>query len=176
MTEIQAHIREPSGISRQRWPLTWGVPLAQGQWRPDHAINAIDSNERARSICATPLATWPDASVKWALIDTQIDIEAGERLDLRLQIFYIIIVVVFGVLIAIALTQFLIRDKALNEDLAQLQQHAARQEERQNALREEFDSIALDLQVLEQEKSTLQAQDSCMRKLDQFNAAEDITE
>jgi hypothetical protein len=85
MTEIQAHIREPSGISRQRWPLTWGVPLAQGQWRPDHAINAIDSNERARSICATPLATWPDASVKWALIDTQIDIEAGERLDLRLQ-------------------------------------------------------------------------------------------
>jgi hypothetical protein len=92
------------------------------------------------------------------------------------EIFYIVILIVFGVLISISLTQFLMRDKALSEDLGQLQQHQARQEQRQNALREEFDSIALDLQVLEQEKSTLQAQETCMRKLDQFNAAEDMPE
>jgi len=92
------------------------------------------------------------------------------------EIFYIILLVIFGVLISIALAQFFMRDKAQSEDLAQLRQHATRQEERLNALREEFDSIALDLQILEQEKATLQAQDTCMRKLDQFNAAEDITE
>lgn len=89
------------------------------------------------------------------------------------EIFYIIILIVFGVLISISLTQFFMRDKALSEDLDQLKKNQSLHEKRQNALREEFDSIALDLQVLDQEMSTLQAQDACMRKLDQFNAAED---
>ena len=90
-----------------------------------------------------------------------------------LEIFYIVLLAVFGVLISITLTQLMIRSKSLGEDLDQLQAHLAQQEKRQQALREEFDSIALDLQILEQEKTTLENQESCMRKLDQFNAAED---
>jgi hypothetical protein len=85
MTEIQAYLREPSGVRRQGWPLTWGVPLAQGQWRPDQAISALTDDGRQLAICATPLASWPDASVKWALVDSQIDLEAGERVPLRLS-------------------------------------------------------------------------------------------
>jgi len=84
MIEIQAYLREPSGVPRRRWPLTWGVPLAQGQWRPDQAISAIDGNGRALAVCAVPLASWPDGSAKWALVDGQVDIEAGEHLGLRL--------------------------------------------------------------------------------------------
>ncbi len=91
-----------------------------------------------------------------------------------LEIFYIMLLVIFGVLIALALTQFLMREKTLGEELDQLQQHQGRQEKRQQALREEFDSIALDLQILQQKKTNVEGQEACMRKLDQFNTAEDI--
>ncbi len=85
MTEIQAYLREPSGVRRQRWPLAWGVPLAQGQWRPGQPVHALAGDGCALDVCATALASWPDASVKWALVDTQVDIEAGEQFPLRLQ-------------------------------------------------------------------------------------------
>jgi flagellar basal body-associated protein FliL len=100
----------------------------------------------------------------------------AKRRVVMLEIFYIILLVVFGVLIALALTQFLMGRKTLGEELEQVQRHQSRQEKRTLSLREEFDSIALDLQILQQEKTNAEIQQACMRKLDQFNTVEDLEE
>jgi hypothetical protein len=79
-------------------------------------------------------------------------------------------------LIALALTQFLMGRKTLGEELEQVQRQQSRQEKRTLSLREEFDSIALDLQILQQEKTNAEIQQAGMRKLDQFNTVEDLEE
>lgn len=74
-----------SGSYEERAHLTFGVPLARGAvtdagvlrlWRGD--------DDAALPIQARPLSRWPDGSVRWALVDTQVALQAHESLPLAL--------------------------------------------------------------------------------------------
>ena len=84
MPEINAIIREPSGVSRTRWPTTTGLPFAQGALRDPTRIALADSTGQILPACASALATWPDGSIKWALLDAQIDIGPMARAAYRI--------------------------------------------------------------------------------------------
>ena len=81
MPDINAIIREPSGVERTDWPLTVGLPFAQGVLRDPSQIALADNTRRALPTCSTALATWPDGSTKWALLDTQVSIAPMQRLE-----------------------------------------------------------------------------------------------
>ena len=85
MPDINAIIREPSGVSRTQWPLSAGLPFAQGALRDPAQIAIADSAGKPLPTCATALATWPDGSIKWALLDTQIDIAPMARAEFRIH-------------------------------------------------------------------------------------------
>ena len=85
MPILQIDIREPAGIRRRHWPLTAGVPFAQGTLRSTDQIQLFDSSGQGLPTAASTLATWPDGSIKWALLDVQADIEPMERKQFALH-------------------------------------------------------------------------------------------
>lgn len=85
VTTVPVHIIEPAGVARQAWPVTAGVPFARGELRDAGCIRVLDGNDRPLPVHADVSATWPDGSVRWALLDLQTDISAQARLELRLD-------------------------------------------------------------------------------------------
>ena len=79
MPDINAIIHEPSGVLRSEWPLTVGLPFASGALRNPAQLALFDDAQRPVPACATTLATWPDGSIKWALLDAQPTIGPMER-------------------------------------------------------------------------------------------------
>ena len=80
MHSIPAYITEPAGVSRQRWPITAGVPFPQGQVRSLNQISLHTAGQPAA--CHWDVrARWPDGSVRWALLDTQVGVEASDRTE-----------------------------------------------------------------------------------------------
>ena len=79
MPDINAIIHEPSGVPRTAWPLSVGLPFATGVLRDPAQIAIADASGGALPSCATTLATWPDGSIKWALLDMQADIAPMAR-------------------------------------------------------------------------------------------------
>ena len=84
MHSIAAHIREPAGIRRRRWPLTSGVPFPQGQVRSASHIELRGAGG-ATPCHAETLARWPDGSVRWALIDSQVDVGPSDRVEYSIR-------------------------------------------------------------------------------------------
>ena len=66
-------------------PFRFGLPCAEGAIAsPLHLQLACDG--QAVPFYATPLATWPDGSLKWCLLDFQTSLKAGERRSLQLGV------------------------------------------------------------------------------------------
>ena len=76
---IPMHIADPSGVARQAWPMSWGVPFSEGQLKSDRNLRVLDAKGKELPSYADARATWPDGSVKWALVDFQTDIGPMER-------------------------------------------------------------------------------------------------
>ena len=85
MTTVRAHIVEPAGVSRFAWPVTSGVPFAQGELRDARRLRVLDADGRPLPSWASTSATWPDGSIRWALLDLQTDILPQSRLELQLD-------------------------------------------------------------------------------------------
>ena len=85
MPIIQAQIREPAGIRRRHWPLTTGIPFARGTLRATDQLQVCDADGQPLPSSATVMATWPDGSVKWALLDMQAEIEPMARAQFDLH-------------------------------------------------------------------------------------------
>ncbi|HSW46407.1 MAG TPA: hypothetical protein VLM89_12635 [Phycisphaerae bacterium] len=83
---IRLSVTEPSGMSRADWPVTSGVPFARGVLREADSLllTEADSDERlpfqTRVTCR-----WPDGSVKWILLDTQVSLKPKETKGLTLH-------------------------------------------------------------------------------------------
>ena len=88
-----------------------------------------------------------------------------------LEIFYTILLVVFGGLIIVTLTQYGVRGGVLKDELGRLQEKIEHLQARLETNSEAFDTLALDLEILQEEKNSLEAQETCMGNLDQFNTA-----
>lgn len=88
-----------------------------------------------------------------------------------LEIFYILLLVVFGGLIIVTITQYGVRRGMLKDQLGNLREKTEHQQTQLKANSEEFDTIVLDIEILQQQKDSLEAQETCMDNLDQFNTA-----
>lgn len=76
-SEIELSVVEPLGVAR-RWPVTMGIPF------PQATLSQVEDLRLTRDGEAQPLQTrlqlsWPDGSVKWALLDFHGDLQPGDN-------------------------------------------------------------------------------------------------
>ncbi|MBQ15971.1 MAG: hypothetical protein CMJ65_02475 [Planctomycetaceae bacterium] len=85
--EFALSVTEPAGVTHHSAPVTSGVPFAQGELRSADAVALFLAGPEQRRV---PLQTeilsrWPDASVKWLLLDFQIDLQPDQKSDFVLR-------------------------------------------------------------------------------------------
>ena len=76
---IEIRVKEETGIGRECWPLTRGVPLPAGAVEGVEGLRLINGAGVEVAAQFRVLGEWPDGSTKWILVDFQGDIEAGEE-------------------------------------------------------------------------------------------------
>ena len=74
---IQIKVQETEGITRERWPLSRGVPLPEGEVDGVEGLWVEDGSENVLPAQFRVLGRWPDGSVKWVLVDWQADLDGG---------------------------------------------------------------------------------------------------
>ena len=83
--EIHLTIQEPSNIERVQWPVTSGIPFAQGALSNAESTALFDTAGREWPLQTEALAKWPDGSIRWLLLDFVVDLQARERKTLVLH-------------------------------------------------------------------------------------------
>ncbi|HTE06744.1 MAG TPA: hypothetical protein VK824_11145, partial [Planctomycetota bacterium] len=79
----RALVTEPAGLARTREAATFGVPFARGVLRDVAALRCWRAKTgEPLPIQARAQSRWPDGSVRWALVDTQLALEARARVQL----------------------------------------------------------------------------------------------
>jgi hypothetical protein len=77
--EVRLSVEEPSGVERKQWPVTSGIPFAQGALRDEQTTALLDATGREVPLQTETLVRWPDGSVRWLLVDFQIDLAAKQK-------------------------------------------------------------------------------------------------
>src|SRR4029450_13136399 len=77
---IKLTAENPSNMDRHAWPITQGIPFADGELERGSLGKVVDSDGKALPTQSTSLATWNKdlKYVKWLLIDFQADLPAGK--------------------------------------------------------------------------------------------------
>ncbi|MFH1921302.1 MAG: hypothetical protein ABIP48_15665, partial [Planctomycetota bacterium] len=83
--DVTLTVEEPSGVGREAWPVTSGIPLAEGELKDPQAVALLDDGGRRRPLQTEALARWPDGSVRWLLVDFQVDLEPSRQKTFRLE-------------------------------------------------------------------------------------------
>ncbi|NQT38791.1 MAG: hypothetical protein HQ581_14950, partial [Planctomycetes bacterium] len=83
--EVPLTVEEPSGVARTQWPVTSGIPFARGALLDDRATALFDAAGNEIPVQTEPLARWPDGSVRWLLLDFQLDLAANEKKSVTLR-------------------------------------------------------------------------------------------
>ncbi len=78
-------VEEPSGVERQSWPVTSGIPFAQGDLTSIDQVALFTNTGQELPLQTEALARWPDGSVRWLLLDFQTDLNADERREFELR-------------------------------------------------------------------------------------------
>ena len=71
---VQITVDEPSGVARKGWPVTSGVPLAEGALPEGAAVALYSADGGPIPLQTEVLARWPDGSARWLLLDFQLDL------------------------------------------------------------------------------------------------------
>jgi len=85
--ELKLTVEEPTGVLRTGWPVTSGIPIDQGAMTDEDAANAVlfaDADEEV-PLQTEVLARWPDGSVRWLLLDFQVDLAPKEKKTFALR-------------------------------------------------------------------------------------------
>lgn len=82
---IEISVREPSGVPRKGYPLTCGVPFPEGMLKDVDELRLETESGEEVPLQVARTASWPDGSVKWALLDFQVDLEPTEEKLLTLR-------------------------------------------------------------------------------------------
>ena len=82
---VALNIEEPSGVRRICWPVTSGIPLARGVLFEDRSCALFDAAGKEIPLQTEPIARWPDGSIRWLLIDTQVDLSPSEGKTIELR-------------------------------------------------------------------------------------------
>ncbi len=85
LNNIPLLVEESAGIARVHEPVTVGLPLPQGMVLAPRCLTLWDANGFQLPLQANSLANWSDGSVKWVLLDFQVNIEAKARLAYQLR-------------------------------------------------------------------------------------------
>ena len=80
------HVWEPSNHPRNQWPITVSVPFAAGALREPGQVVLRDPRSGQIPTQRRVLASWPDGSVKWLLLDFATDLAPLERVDVEVHI------------------------------------------------------------------------------------------
>lgn len=83
--DVVLTVDEPSGVARAGWPITSGVPFAQGALADAKRVTLQGADGRGVPLQADVLARWPDGSVRWLLVDFQVDLAAKEKKSFTLR-------------------------------------------------------------------------------------------
>ncbi|MFW6156208.1 MAG: hypothetical protein ACOC7J_02720, partial [Armatimonadota bacterium] len=82
--EVPLTVRNWHDVDAERWPVTSGVPFPEG-----HLAHTDDMRvmRDGREVMAQlkPLGTWPDGSIKWALVTILADVPAGESAEYTIE-------------------------------------------------------------------------------------------
>lgn len=82
---VRLTVEEPGRIDRQGWPVTSGIPFAQGQLTDATGVLLVSEEGKPLPLQTEPLAFWPDGSIRWLLLDFQVDLPAGEKRTYELR-------------------------------------------------------------------------------------------
>ena len=77
--EVRLSVDEPTGVGRQGWPVTSGVPLARGALGDERSAALDGEDGREIPLQATALSRWPDGSIRWLLLDFSCDLKASQK-------------------------------------------------------------------------------------------------
>ena len=83
--EISLTVEEPTGTDRIGWPVTSGIPLARNSLKNMESAALFTVDGRQIPLQTEALSLWPDGSIRWLLLDFQIDLKAGEKKNLLLR-------------------------------------------------------------------------------------------
>ncbi|MEQ6122504.1 T9SS type A sorting domain-containing protein [Reichenbachiella sp. MALMAid0571] len=72
--QLKIQVEDHSGIARKSWPVTGGVPFAKGSVFQKEDIGLAEKASQSRV-----LSRWSDGSIKWLLLDYQVDIEPENK-------------------------------------------------------------------------------------------------
>ncbi len=81
--EVELTVSSAASVDRKAATVVSGIPFAQGQVR-DLSELSLTEEGRAIPVQFSRLAPWKDGSVRWALLDTQVDLPAGQSVTLTL--------------------------------------------------------------------------------------------
>ena len=82
---VAVSVVEPSGVSRQGWPVTSGIPFAQGALPDGQNVALVTGDGQPVPLQTEVLARWPDGSIRWLLLDFQVDLAAGQKKPFTLR-------------------------------------------------------------------------------------------
>ena len=87
VTQVPLVVTEPAGVARLRAPVTSGVPFAHGDIRSADGVALFTAGPQRSPV---PLQTevlsrWPDGSIKWLLLDFQVDLQPRQSVRFVLE-------------------------------------------------------------------------------------------
>ena len=76
-TMVELTVAESGGADRKDEPVTTGVPFAEGALKEVLGLTVQDAGGSPIPCHFRKTVPWPDGSVRWALMDCQVSVEAG---------------------------------------------------------------------------------------------------
>lgn len=85
ISRIPVRVEEPIGVSRHQYPITQGCAFPQGVLPDPRYVRLSTSGCDELPLQTTVLARWPDRSIKWLLLDTQMDTRPRQIHNLKIE-------------------------------------------------------------------------------------------
>jgi len=83
--ELELSVTEPVGVVRQGWPVTSGIPLAEGELRGAAGVALYSATGEEIPLQTEVLSRWRDGTIRWLLLDFQLDLPANQLCKLVLR-------------------------------------------------------------------------------------------
>lgn len=83
---IRITVEEPTGVVRENWPVTRGIPFRKGELFDHHMVSLRNSKGELVPVQLKPLVFWEDRSIKWLLVDFQASLPAQANVDFVIEV------------------------------------------------------------------------------------------
>ncbi|MFW6155882.1 MAG: hypothetical protein ACOC7J_01070, partial [Armatimonadota bacterium] len=82
---VAVNLLEEAGVARVDELMSFGVPFEQGAIFDPAMIRVLDGAGAELPAQASVTSWWPDGSIRWALVETLVDLEAGASADFAVE-------------------------------------------------------------------------------------------